>query len=418
MENNYLKIIKREKKKKNNEYYSTLLKRKRIEKHLTLEELSKGICTVSYLSRIENNIVDVGEEYYSSLFKKLDIDFKMIEESKDYRVLEDLLKCYLHKDKTTAISLINDALGKNFYVEIEYELMVLFDSIVKNLFVEANLEILKLSNKMELLLEDEVTIYLFLCSLYAYLTGNGIYAAEQITILCEMDNLYGIYRYAVLDLALDIYMYVGLHEQFFKYYNQLIDDEYSTNYNQSSLKHKIQLDYLEYRIKKDNLYSYLIDLRSNILASFRLDMEWLILRNMYRLYSRNEILKHLDEFIITPRVLAFEGLVILKSEKKEDYHNFLNHKLNVKFEYWHYCYERICDITIMIKQGINSVEVLNSLKELIDYEKDRYFERFFLDIIKIIYLEYALAIGKYKDVAVKILDIERTKYALPYFNNR
>ena len=46
---------------------SQFLKRKRLELGLKLEDLSEGVCSSSYLSRIENNVVEASETYYKAL---------------------------------------------------------------------------------------------------------------------------------------------------------------------------------------------------------------------------------------------------------------------------------------------------------------------------------------------------------------
>ena len=50
-------------KKGNGLKMAEFLKRRRIEMGIKLEDLSCGVCSPSYLSRIENNIVDVSEDY-------------------------------------------------------------------------------------------------------------------------------------------------------------------------------------------------------------------------------------------------------------------------------------------------------------------------------------------------------------------
>lgn len=53
-----------------------IIKLKRFKNKMTQEELSIGICTPSYLSRIENNQVVAGEDVYHLLFKKLGIQYE------------------------------------------------------------------------------------------------------------------------------------------------------------------------------------------------------------------------------------------------------------------------------------------------------------------------------------------------------
>ena len=89
--------------------YATLLKRKRVENKYTLEDVSTGICTVSYLSRIENSLVDVDESYFISLFKKFNIDFNLLKEEKENEIFSELIKCYLQTDDELAINIISNS---------------------------------------------------------------------------------------------------------------------------------------------------------------------------------------------------------------------------------------------------------------------------------------------------------------------
>ena len=111
--------------------------------------MSKGVCTVSYLSRIENNMVDVDESYFFSLFKKLNMDFNLIKEEKENELFTELFKCYLQENDDLASSLISNAIKTTFYSELEYELMMLYDNIIRGLYKEALKQIVDLNNKVE-----------------------------------------------------------------------------------------------------------------------------------------------------------------------------------------------------------------------------------------------------------------------------
>ena len=74
---------------------AAFLRRKRLEQGKKLEEVAEGICSVSYLSRIEKNQVEVNEEYYRSLFEKLDLNYDEVNENRNHDYLIDLLIKYL-----------------------------------------------------------------------------------------------------------------------------------------------------------------------------------------------------------------------------------------------------------------------------------------------------------------------------------
>lgn len=56
-------------------YTGYLIRRERLQRNLSQEGLSKGICAVSYLSKIEQGLVEPGQEIIDRLFAALDIDF-------------------------------------------------------------------------------------------------------------------------------------------------------------------------------------------------------------------------------------------------------------------------------------------------------------------------------------------------------
>ena len=76
---------------------AAFLRRKRLEQGKKLEEVAEGICSVSYLSRIEKNQVEVNEEYYRSLFEKLDLNYDEVNENRNHDYLIDLLILPLHR---------------------------------------------------------------------------------------------------------------------------------------------------------------------------------------------------------------------------------------------------------------------------------------------------------------------------------
>ena len=56
----------------NSNSLAKFMKRRRLELNRTLEDVSRGVCSPSYLSKIENCQVDVDPYYFQSLFEKLD----------------------------------------------------------------------------------------------------------------------------------------------------------------------------------------------------------------------------------------------------------------------------------------------------------------------------------------------------------
>lgn len=70
----------------------SLIKQHRKFKNLTLEELARGICSVSYLSKIEHNTINASDEIYRLLGERLNIKLTDINQEFDEDIYKDLLE--------------------------------------------------------------------------------------------------------------------------------------------------------------------------------------------------------------------------------------------------------------------------------------------------------------------------------------
>lgn len=82
-----------------NDYRGLLIKKQRKELDISLEALSHGVCSPSYLSKIENNILVANDDIYNLLFKKLGISMMdTIKEEKIKQKLDLFFKYYMLSD--------------------------------------------------------------------------------------------------------------------------------------------------------------------------------------------------------------------------------------------------------------------------------------------------------------------------------
>ncbi|TGB02773.1 helix-turn-helix domain-containing protein [Halobacillus salinus] len=70
----------------------TMIKQHRKLNNMTLEELADGICSVSYLSKIEHDSINASDEIYRLLEERLNIKLVDINEEFDETIYQDLLK--------------------------------------------------------------------------------------------------------------------------------------------------------------------------------------------------------------------------------------------------------------------------------------------------------------------------------------
>lgn len=82
-----------------NDYRGLLIKKQWKELDISLEALSHGVCSPSYLSKIENNILVANDDIYNLLFKKLGIStMDTIKEESIKQMLDLFFKYYMSSD--------------------------------------------------------------------------------------------------------------------------------------------------------------------------------------------------------------------------------------------------------------------------------------------------------------------------------
>lgn len=116
-----------------NDYRGLLIKKERKKRGISLEALAYGVCSPSYLSKIENNILIADNEIYKLIFQKLGIQ-TMGQEKEDH--IEALLKLffrYYMASNLKALKVIDELLEYKDEVSasslfVSYQLFLLFAS--------------------------------------------------------------------------------------------------------------------------------------------------------------------------------------------------------------------------------------------------------------------------------------------------
>ena len=178
------------------------IKKKRKELNITQDMVSSGICSVSYLSKIENNQIVPKEFYVREIMEKLEVEKEFFEKDlNDSVYLEKMLK---------GIFYLDDELIENTYNEIEIIEHNLTINICKLAYYvyfaknDDNQYVMMLENLVNNMTNFELKIYLLLASLY-YIALDKLKIALEILILgnkLEITNdllnaLYSEYTYLV-----------------------------------------------------------------------------------------------------------------------------------------------------------------------------------------------------------------------------
>ncbi len=207
-----------------NDIRNLFIHQKRLEKRLSLEELADGICSPSYLSRIEQNKVVPGEEFYSLLETKLGIRY--LDEQEEGR-LNTLLDTYFelyfaeNRDLPAIAEKINENAdqmkgSKHF---LKYLLFVHFSSSFEKEKIRNELEKYRVFMK-----QDEAELYDFSLSLTQdERKENGLKKVFQIKArgIRLMDQHHYLKAYEAMNEALDLAVENRAGNQISSIYNLL-----------------------------------------------------------------------------------------------------------------------------------------------------------------------------------------------------
>lgn len=216
------------------------LKRRRIELGYTLEEASEGICSTSYLSKIENCQVEVDDNYYSMLFERLNLEYNAVVENRMVPVYPDLIKAYLMNDIEYITTSVNDLVNKNTYCETEIELLVIIYNLTTGHYEEVKESIRKLELVKNTLSLDELVLLSFLNVAYFYKTYDLENVSKNLNVILESSQSDEVVHFAVMDLALDYYFTIGHKATFAKMYQEFLSSSFSKAFKRVDLIHSLQ----------------------------------------------------------------------------------------------------------------------------------------------------------------------------------
>ena len=380
------------------------LKRRRNELNRTLEDVSRGICSPSYLSKIENCQVEVDNYYYESLFEKLDLKYENFLNERQISFFPKIMKYFLLEKYELLEERIKEMVNGSLYCETELELVILLNNIVSRNYDEAENLIEKLEKVRNTLTKEELYIFSFLITLYLYKTNQTIEALEQIKILIHNPYEEESYNIAVIDLVLDIYFKLGNEAMFFTHYQELLRFKNQELLVKKKLLHNLQL--LVFQAKNGNK-TVLMDL-DNLIMSYsnfdnNIEVSYYFGLIYYYLGDYQKALNIINIKDTNPQLLALEAIILNKINNLEQLINFLS-KIksldvitkgeDVYLNYLEYIREKI--------EQYSYTKILSFLKSVaLPHIKNNYVSIIYEEEISE-YLMLCYELGKYKE-AIRFL---------------
>ena len=115
------------------QYSGFLIRKKRLEKSWSQEGLCKGICTVSYLSKIEQGKAEASDDILSALFERLGINWICDDETirKGKSFIEERYDAAFSTDFEKLEILLNKYKNELSFLEnsIHFTIFIFFDNV-------------------------------------------------------------------------------------------------------------------------------------------------------------------------------------------------------------------------------------------------------------------------------------------------
>lgn len=378
---------------------SQFLKRKRLELGLRLEDLSNGICSSSYLSRIENSIVDVSPSFYEALFEKMNLNYEELKKERSRNLYHEIIQAYFRQNSELIEEIVEHALVCNNYVEVEIDLMLLFYNVITHKFDEARDIIIKLDDLYENFSNTELIFYLYSYALYSNLTNQNKKAYKQMLVLISIQYDDTIFECAIYDLAFRVMYVVGQISLCIKCYYHLkriaIQPLLNTNLCLNSLILRTidsDIDY-DLNINEFNESVKFIDLEQP-------ENKELYFYMLGKIYLNNE--KYTDAYnLLIDNVLSsrITSLLVSASFHLHDYemNNKIIEKLNAySFTKYEKIYNNYVNYMIMVFKGESEYTLYNYLRNILLIESNFYDNELNNQIEKQ-FIERAIGASKYKE---------------------
>ena len=299
-----------------NHIWSQLLKRKRLEQNRTLEEVAKGICSPSYLSKIENGQVDADEVYYRALFEKLDLKYEKVRQNRPLEIMPYLVKLALLEKNTVVKMKINEIVKEKYYSESEMEQILLFNSLISDSLDEAKYYLTSLDVIRNTLSKEELWFITYCNALYLYKRHNYLEANEICLVLTNLNNIREEYKVALYSLILEISFATVNIGSFFHFYELLNQIKLKSQLYTLSLIHQMERLVLiapsnyDYALKEMKKLSECIKDNEVLIENYRLCLGLIYYcKGDYRLAYRAADLKN-----PTTKLIALMGAVVIKTK--------------------------------------------------------------------------------------------------------
>jgi len=400
----FVQGLKKDKKYNKYLFYSQIIRNERTKRKLTLAEIAKGICSVSYLCKFEKNDIIADESYIRAIFKRINIDFDLVGKNILVDGIERALKAYLASDYE-ALELLFHEIDDSIF-NAQNDLVKCFYFLTSKKYEEFKETIETLDNIKDTLLYEDVGVFFFLVIQY-YIDTHQYFEANK--ILDEIEALTFTKEevtWLLLEQKFTVSFYIKNYPKMYYYYGEIkkIDNVAYPAIRKLLIRAKVLYSLSEgdlYKAYDEFTHMNLVNFQEKYQNEFRYwQLATYIKGGMY-IKGFDEIYD--NKLYYDPRFLCL--LLLAAYRIKEEY--YINLACTAAKDYHFdsdYPYENtFIKLMLLYFRGNQKHEYIDYLKEKI-LPNNQYIHFLYTPFYTEIYVDYLKKCSRYKEVVNILLD--------------
>ncbi|XMB85598.1 helix-turn-helix transcriptional regulator [Mycoplasmatota bacterium WC44] len=192
-----------------NKGVATAIKRKRQEKNFTQGEVSKGICSISYLSKIENGYLEVDNYYVQEIINRIGIDINEICDKHYIHEIKELVRAIYLEEDQTILNIYERILNDNPKNCLSAELISLGKHLYFGEYIHSSKLIKDVNSVKKDLNNYELKVFMYFIALYEGKHMRTKSSMSYLNTLCKMENDDNNLRSLIDILQIRINIYLG-----------------------------------------------------------------------------------------------------------------------------------------------------------------------------------------------------------------
>lgn len=340
---------------------SQAIKQQRLAKNLTLEAIAKGICSLSYLSKIENMSIVAHTSYLEAICERLDINFEELVKQHKQKDLKELLKWYLY-DYEDKINSLESILDNPYYCANDGLVKIIF-YLYKNNFPAVEKEIDLINDVKSTLTAEELNIFTLLVTEYYIKTNQFRKIESNISLLMNLAKNVSPFQALYYEQLFIVAYHLNIRH-LLEYCLNILKEERFINYPFWRL-YKLQMMMLEIQSREKHNQS-LIDLHNLTLDQSLNTFQDGIIYYQALIYLNNKLFKQAYELLQSKEKLnaAEFTLLILCGylSRQADYQELIAKAKSYTFSKYDSIHKKFLNYLIAKMEGLSRFQLSQLLK--------------------------------------------------------